>query len=51
MQTYNYNYFNLAKTSLKVFKVSCCRLKSLYLEALACLEVDRLVMSGQPCGA
>jgi hypothetical protein len=42
--------FNLAKTCLKVFKASCCRLMNhLLLEAFACLEVDCLVMSGQSC--
>jgi hypothetical protein len=39
---------NMAKTGLKVFKACCCRLMNhLPLEALACLEVDRLVMLGQ----
>jgi hypothetical protein len=41
---------NMAKTCLKVIKVSCCRLMNhLPLEALACLEVDFLIMSGQSC--
>jgi hypothetical protein len=41
---------NMAKTGLKVIKVNCCRLKSLYpLKTLACLEGDHLIMSGQSC--
>jgi hypothetical protein len=30
MQTYNDNQLNMAKTCLKVLKVNCCRLVSLY---------------------
>jgi hypothetical protein len=38
---------NMANTCLKVIKAGCCRLMNhLPLEALACLEVDHLVMSG-----
>jgi hypothetical protein len=41
---------NMAKFCFKVIKASCCRLMNhLPLEALASLEVDRLVMSGQSC--
>jgi hypothetical protein len=41
---------NITKTSLKVIKVSHCRLMNhLPLEVLACLEVDHWVRSGQSC--
>jgi hypothetical protein len=39
---------NMAKTCFEVIKASCCGLMNRYrLKPLACLEVDRLVMSGQ----
>jgi hypothetical protein len=41
---------SMAKTCLKVIKAICCNLMNhLSLEALVCLDVDRLVMSGQFC--
>jgi hypothetical protein len=41
---------NMAKTYLKVIKATWCTLMNhLPFVALACLEVDRLVMSGQSC--
>jgi hypothetical protein len=48
LQTYDVKHFNMAKTRLKVIQASCCRLMNhLPLEALPCLEVNRLVMSSQ----
>jgi hypothetical protein len=50
VQTYDVNYLNMAKTYLKVLKDNYCRLiKSLPLEAFACLECGRLVTTGQSC--
>jgi hypothetical protein len=46
VQTYDINYLNMAKTSLKVLKVNSCRLKYLTLEAFACLKVGPLGYDG-----
>jgi hypothetical protein len=47
LQTYDVNHFNLAKTSLKVTKNNCSRLrKFLSLEAFAFLEVRPLGHDG-----
>jgi hypothetical protein len=39
MPTYDDNYLNMVKTSLKVLKDNCCTLTSLSFEAFVCLEV------------